>query len=124
MVRWLSVACLSSLLVSLALIAPETGGSADLARQEVGASGVSRIGQYSASGQRERCRGPRGRHRAQCELARAEHVCLEHDGVLPSTKVCSAVIVSRLAADGERGRNNGTQGSVLARRFLTDQLRP
>ncbi len=34
------------------------------------------------------------------------------------------MIVSRLAEDRLRGRNNGTVGSERARRFLTDQLKP
>jgi hypothetical protein len=71
------------------------------------------------------CHGLKGEKRAKCSRARSERSCLKpRRGRAPSIKVCSAVIVSRLADDRIEGRNNGTTGSALARRFLIDQLKP
>jgi Peptidase family M28 len=71
----------------------------------------------------KRCLGLKGRRRAQCErMLAAGRRC--RNLRTRSIRVCSKVIVFRLAADELRGRDNGTRGSALARSFLIDQLKP
>ena len=93
----------------------------------IGAAPATALGPGSrhGSGNNRVCHLLKGGKRAKCARARAERDCLKpRRGRVPSTKVCSAVIVSRLADDRIEGRNNGTAGSALARRFLIDQLKP
>ena len=68
------------------------------------------------------CGDLRGRKRVECvrQLIAAWRCAERRER---SIRVCSEAITYRLAADDLEGRDNGTAGSALARRFLIGQLR-
>jgi Peptidase family M28 len=113
---------IGTVLATAAFPVPASAGSTD--RPGPVQAGVASVrAGHPEPRETKRCRGLRGRPRAQCErLLATERRCRTLRE--RSIRRCSEVIVSRLAADELRGRDNGTRGSALARRFLIGRLKP
>ena len=109
--RCLVAAGLLSLLAAASSVSAASGGGADRHRGAGHGSGA--------------CHRLTGTRRAKCTWAQRERRCeRRRQADRPSLRTCSKIIVSRLASDRFGGRDNGSPGSTLARRFLIDQLRP
>jgi len=117
-----TVLVMGTVLAAAAVLVPASAGSSD--RAEPGRAGVgSGRGEHPELQEASRCDGFKGRRRAQCQrMLDTERSC--RNLRTRSVRVCSKIIVSRLAADELGGRDNETRGSAIARSFLIDQLKP
>jgi Peptidase family M28 len=117
-----TVLVMGTVLATAAFLVPASAGSTDRAGPSRAGVGSGR-GEHPEPQETRRCRGLKGRRRAQCQkMLATERSCRTLR--TRSTRVCSKLIVSRLAADELGGRDNETPGSALARSFLIDQLKP
>jgi hypothetical protein len=113
---------MGTVLTTAALLVPASASPTSRSGQDQARVGSIPGGPSEMQGTK-RCRGLEGRRGARCErMLATERRC--RNLRTRSIRVCSKVIVFRLAADELGGRDNGTRGSALARRFLIDQLKP
>jgi hypothetical protein len=120
--RTIAVIGILSALAAAAFVVPASGGSADLFG--LGEKSIrSGDGAYPYPIKPRPCDGLKGPRRARCArmLAAARRCAKLKER---SIRLCSEAIVFRLAADDLEGRDDGTAGSALARRFLIGQLKP